>query len=105
AFNFERLREAGIGSHYLSMVNEGEPLSAAEAILRGIAPDTLRVRLVNRLQHTYRGVRGQGSGVSEVRNQGPGVGGQVRHSRLTPDPWPLTPGPWDYSIFHAPPSN
>ena len=75
AFNFERLREAGIGSHYLSMVNEGEPLSAAEAIRRGIAPDTLRVRLVNRLQPAHTRVPPEG-----------GCG-------------------WDYSIFHAPPSN
>lgn len=53
AFNFERLREAGIDSHYLALVHEGQPLSAAEAIHRGVAPDTLRVRLVNRLLPTH----------------------------------------------------
>src|SRR2546423_7204052 len=56
AYNFERLREAGIDSHYLALVHEGEPISAAEAIRRGVAPDTLRVRLVNRLLPTHRGV-------------------------------------------------
>jgi phosphoribosylaminoimidazole-succinocarboxamide synthase len=57
AFNFERLRELGVPSHYLSMVHEGEPISAGEAIARGVAPDTLRVRLVNRLlpRHTSAG--------------------------------------------------
>lgn len=57
AFNFERLREAGIESHYLAMVKDGEAITAAAAIRRGIAPDTLRVRLVNRLlpAHTAAG--------------------------------------------------
>jgi phosphoribosylaminoimidazole-succinocarboxamide synthase len=53
AFNFERLREAGIESHYLAMVHQGEPISAAAAIRLGVAPDTLRVRLVNRLLPTH----------------------------------------------------
>jgi phosphoribosylaminoimidazole-succinocarboxamide synthase len=57
AFNFERLRDEGVPSHYLGMVHEGELLSAREAIRRGIAPDTLRVQLVNRLtpRHTPEG--------------------------------------------------
>jgi len=57
AFNFERLRELGVASHYLSMVHNGEPISAGQAIAHGIAPDTLRVRLVNRLlpRHTPAG--------------------------------------------------
>jgi phosphoribosylaminoimidazole-succinocarboxamide synthase len=53
AYNFERLREAGIESHYIAMVHEGEAITAAEAIRRGVAPDTLRVRLVNRLLPTH----------------------------------------------------
>jgi phosphoribosylaminoimidazole-succinocarboxamide synthase len=53
AFNFERLRDAGLESHYLALVHEGEPISAAEAIRSGLAPDTLRVRLVNRLLPTH----------------------------------------------------
>jgi phosphoribosylaminoimidazole-succinocarboxamide synthase len=53
AFNFERLRELGIESHYIGMVHEGAPISAREAIERGIAPDTLRVKLVNRLLPTH----------------------------------------------------
>jgi phosphoribosylaminoimidazole-succinocarboxamide synthase len=57
AYNFERLREREIPSHYLSMVHEGQPISAREAIARGLAPDTLRVRLVQRLlpRHTASG--------------------------------------------------
>lgn len=57
AFNFERLHEEGVPSHYLGMVHEGELLSAREAIRRGLAPDTLRVQLVNRLtpRHTPQG--------------------------------------------------
>jgi phosphoribosylaminoimidazole-succinocarboxamide synthase len=69
AYNFERLREAGIESHYVAMVYEGEAIPAAEAIRRRVAPDTLRVRLVNRLLPSH------------------------------------TPGGWDYSVFHAPPSS
>jgi phosphoribosylaminoimidazole-succinocarboxamide synthase len=53
AFNFERLHELGIASHYLGMLHEGALLSAREAIQRGIAPDTLRVKLVNRLLPTH----------------------------------------------------
>ncbi len=52
-YNFERLREAGIESHYLGLVHEGELLSAAAAIRRGLTPDTMRVRLVNRLLPTH----------------------------------------------------
>ncbi|MCL6650211.1 MAG: hypothetical protein K6U89_18015 [Chloroflexi bacterium] len=57
AFNFERLHEEGIASHYLGMVYQGQVLSAREAIGSRIAPDTLRVRLVNRLlpNHTPSG--------------------------------------------------
>jgi phosphoribosylaminoimidazole-succinocarboxamide synthase len=57
AFNFERLRDEGVPSHYLGMVHEGELLSAREAIRQGVAPDTLRVQLVNRLgpRHTETG--------------------------------------------------
>jgi phosphoribosylaminoimidazole-succinocarboxamide synthase len=69
AYNFERLREAGIESHYVGMVHQGEAISAAEAIRRGVAPDTLRVRLVNRLLPTH------------------------------------TASGWNYSVFHAPPTN
>jgi phosphoribosylaminoimidazole-succinocarboxamide synthase len=53
AFNFERLREAGIESHYLAMVQDGEPISAAAAIRLGVAPDMLRVRLIHRLLPTH----------------------------------------------------
>jgi phosphoribosylaminoimidazole-succinocarboxamide synthase len=53
AFNFEQLREAGIESHYLGLVKNGELLSAASAIRQGVAPDTLRVRLVHRLLPTH----------------------------------------------------
>jgi phosphoribosylaminoimidazole-succinocarboxamide synthase len=53
AYNFERLREAGIESHYLGMVEDGELISAATAIRQGVAPDTLRVRLVTRLLPTH----------------------------------------------------
>src|SRR4051794_927794 len=52
-YNFERLREAGIESHYLGLVSDGTMLSAAAAIHQGVAPDTLRVRLVNRLLPTH----------------------------------------------------
>lgn len=57
AFNFERLQDEGVPSHYLGMVHEGEMLSAREAIRRGVASDTLRVHLVNRLspRHTEAG--------------------------------------------------
>src|SRR5258708_9326281 len=57
AFNFERLREAGIESHYKAMVKDGEAISAAAAIRLGVAPDMLRVRLVQRLlpSHTAAG--------------------------------------------------
>jgi phosphoribosylaminoimidazole-succinocarboxamide synthase len=57
AYNFERLREAGLESHYLSLVHEGEAISAADAIRRGVAPDTLRVHLVNRLLPTHTASR------------------------------------------------
>jgi phosphoribosylaminoimidazole-succinocarboxamide synthase len=95
AYNFERLREAGIESHYIALVHEGEAISAAEAIRRRVAPDTLRVRLVNRLLPTF-GTGRQGDGGSE---------GSVRH--VPPSPrLPVPPsGTWDYSIFHTPPSN
>jgi phosphoribosylaminoimidazole-succinocarboxamide synthase len=49
AFNFERLREAGLESHYLGLVHEGEAISAATAIRLSLTPDTVRVWLVNRL--------------------------------------------------------
>src|SRR5436309_12846800 len=36
AFNFERLQEAGIESHYLSLVHEGQPISSADATRQGL---------------------------------------------------------------------
>src|SRR3989442_2898224 len=47
AYNFERLREAGIDSHYLALVHEGEAIFAVETIRRHLAPGTLRFRPVN----------------------------------------------------------
>ncbi|MFH1054071.1 MAG: hypothetical protein V1740_06655 [Candidatus Woesearchaeota archaeon] len=57
-FNFELLQERGIASHYLGLVtDEGELISAKEAISRGVAPTTLRVKFVNRVlpEHTEQG--------------------------------------------------
>ena len=52
--NFELLRERGIESHYMSLVtNGGEPISAREAITRGIAPTTTRVKFANRLMPQF----------------------------------------------------
>jgi phosphoribosylaminoimidazole-succinocarboxamide synthase len=57
AYNFELLREAGVESHYIGLVKDGEVLSAAAAIRQSVAPDTIRVHLVNRLlpSHTAAG--------------------------------------------------
>jgi phosphoribosylaminoimidazole-succinocarboxamide synthase len=94
-YNFERLREAGIESHYLGMVREREMLSAAAAIRQGLAPDTLRVRLVNRLLPVF-GVRCSVFGVrsSDLPARTPNT------EHRTP-----TPPSWDYSVFHQPPAN
>lgn len=53
-FNFELLREYGIDSHYMSLVtDEGEEISAREAISRRIAPTTARVQFANRLMPEF----------------------------------------------------
>jgi phosphoribosylaminoimidazole-succinocarboxamide synthase len=54
-FNFELLREQGIPTHYLALVTpSGEEISAREAIAQGIAPNTMRVRFVNRLMPEFK---------------------------------------------------
>ncbi|MFH1316849.1 MAG: phosphoribosylaminoimidazolesuccinocarboxamide synthase [Candidatus Woesearchaeota archaeon] len=49
-FNFELLHKQGIASHYLGLVtDQGEQITAKEAVKRGIAPTTMRVKFVNRV--------------------------------------------------------
>ena len=77
-FNFEYLREQGVESHYMGLVTkQGELISAKEAISRRIAPDTVRVRFVNRVMPEF---------VEE------GEGDEKK-------------GSWDYSAFEDPAAN
>ena len=53
-FNFELLREAGVASHYLGLVDDnGRLVSAKQAVSEGIAPETMRVQFANRLMPTF----------------------------------------------------
>src|SRR3989344_796736 len=53
-FNFELLREAGVASHYLGLVDDnGRLVSAKQAVSVGIAPHTIRVQFANRLMPTF----------------------------------------------------
>lgn len=53
-YNFELLNENGIENHYLGLVtNEGELITAKEAVRRKIAPVTMRLQFVNRLMPEF----------------------------------------------------
>ena len=57
-FNFELLRNQGIESHYECLVtDQGEEISAKEAIARKIAPTIARVKFVNRIQPEFENGR------------------------------------------------
>ena len=53
-YNFERLEEAGIKTHYIGLVtDEGECITATQSIQRGIAPTTIRVEFGHRIKPTF----------------------------------------------------
>ena len=55
AFNFELLKERGIQSHYMRLIdNEGKGRTAKEAIAAGVTPSTMRVMYVNRLVPEFK---------------------------------------------------
>ena len=59
-YNFEMLKDEGLNTHYLGLVTpEGEPISARDAVKRKIAPQTMRMNLVNRLKPTFNEEKGQ----------------------------------------------
>ncbi|MBD3313078.1 hypothetical protein GF345_01415 [Candidatus Woesearchaeota archaeon] len=58
-YNFEMLREKGIESHYKCLVtDEGEEISAKDAIAGKIAPTKCRIKFVNRLKPEF--IEGEG---------------------------------------------
>ena len=54
-FNFELLRERGVESHFMGLVtDEGELISAKEAVKRRVSPSAMRVKFVNRILPEFR---------------------------------------------------
>jgi phosphoribosylaminoimidazole-succinocarboxamide synthase len=66
-FNFEMLKAHGVDSHYQCLVtDDGEEISAKDAIERGIAPTICRVKFVNRVKPNF--IEGQGWDYSMFAN-------------------------------------
>lgn len=54
-FNFELLKEKGIESHYIGLVDkDGRQISAKDAIAKGISPNIMRIKYANRIDPVHR---------------------------------------------------
>lgn len=54
-FNFETLRQEGVDSHYIGLVTEeGDLISAKQAVMQKIAPWTTRVKMAHRVMPEFK---------------------------------------------------